>query len=127
MTPKKPTFEQKIKHASPRAKDAFAYIDQGFAPGIGWDTILNGVLSVFGGNDEVIEASKAYMEAKYPEKGHRSQEYLLDFGDHDDDDLYCILCQCLDKFQVSLVLKLRSTFETILDRCHPSFRAVPAS
>lgn len=52
MTPKKPTVEQKLKHASPWAKDAFAYIDQGFAPGIGWDTILNGVLNVFGGNDE---------------------------------------------------------------------------
>lgn len=48
MTPKKPTFEQKLKHASSRAKDAFAYIDQGFAAG---DAILNGVMSVFEGND----------------------------------------------------------------------------
>ena len=52
MAPKKPTLEQILEHASPWEKDAFAYIDQGFAPGIGWDTILDGVLSVFGGNDE---------------------------------------------------------------------------
>lgn len=86
MAPKKPTLEQILEHASPRAKDAFAYIDQGFAAGIRRETILNGVQSVFEGNDEVIEASKAYMEAKYPEKEPRSQEDMLEFGDLDDDN-----------------------------------------
>lgn len=52
MAPKKPTLEQILEHASPRAKDAFAYIDQGFAAGIRRETILNGVQSVFEGNDE---------------------------------------------------------------------------
>ena len=88
MTPKKPTLEQILEHASPRAKDAFAYIDQSFAAGIRWETILNGVQSVFEGNDEVIEASKAYMEAKYPEKEPRSQEDILEFGDLDDDNYH---------------------------------------
>ena len=86
MTPKKPTLEQILEHASPRAKDAFAYIDQGFAAGIRRETILNGVQSVFEGNDEVIDASKAYMEAKYPEKELRSQEDMLEFGDLEDDN-----------------------------------------
>ena len=86
MAHKKPTLEQILEHASPQAKDAFAYIDQGFAAGIGWDTILNGVLSVFEGNDEVVEASKAYMETKYPEKEPRSQEDIPEFGDLDDDN-----------------------------------------
>lgn len=86
MTPEKPTLEQILEHASPQTKDAFAYIDQGIAAGIRRETILNGVQSVFEGNDEVIEASKAYMEAKYPEKEPRSQEDMLEFGDLDDDN-----------------------------------------
>ena len=86
MAPKKPTLDKILEHASPRAKDAFAYIDQGFDAGMARETILNGILSVFDGNDEVIEASKAYMEAKYPEKEPRSQEDILEFGDLDDDN-----------------------------------------
>lgn len=86
MAHKKPTLEQILEHASPQAKDAFAYIDEGFAAGIGWDTILNGVLSMFEGNDEVVEASKAYMETKYPEKEPCSQENMPEFGDLDDDN-----------------------------------------
>ena len=67
MAIKKPTIEELLARASKEAKDAFLLIDEEIGKGTPTDTIMKRILDDFEGKDEVIEACRAYLEAKCPE------------------------------------------------------------